>query len=354
MNIRNVIATGALLSAATLVLAGCGASAGGSETEAAPEISTGSLDELIEAAQAEGSVSVYGELQEPDLQRFAEGFTEKYGIEVSTLRLGGNSLAQRFEAEKQAKSPTADVLMGLDLEFYRDVIDKDLVVSFDDSGVHDLLEGYPDEYSFEEFGVPMLQTLATGFIYNTDLVDPADIPDSWQELVDSERWQGKFCSVDPNTSISVVTFYSVVAENEGEDVVRGLGEKMARWYPNIVALNEAVAVGECELGIDSAQFFVEGMKAAGNATVEFAAAPTALYPSPTAVVVQDAAHPNAARLFVHYVLSEEGNRLLNTPEGGSFGPWDGDRIPEDFWVPTIEQRQTWRAQSDDIAELLGL
>jgi len=354
MNIRNVIATGALLSAATLVLAGCGASAGGSETEAAPEISTGSLDELIEAAQAEGSVSVYGELQEPDLQRFAEGFTEKYGIEVETLRLGGNSLAQRFEAEKQANSPTADVLLGLDLEFFRVSIENDLVVSFDDSGVHDLLEGFPDEYSFEEFGVPMLQTLATGFIYNTDLVDEAEIPDTFQELVDSDRWQGKFCSVDPNTSMSVVSFYSVLVENEGEDLVRELGEKMARWYPNIVALNEAVAVGECELGIDSAQFFVEGMKASANAPVEFAAAPSALYPSPTATVVQGAEHPNAARLFVHYVLSEEGNRLLNTPDGGSFGPWDGDHIPEDFWVPSPEQRQNWRGQSAEIADLLGV
>lgn len=354
MNTKKFLAAGALLTVAALTLSACsgGSDDGGDQGGAA--VDTSSLDALIAAAQAEGKVSLYGEIQEPDLERFAAGFKEKYGITVETLRLGGNSLAQRFDAESQAGSNTADALIGVDLEFFKDVGEQGLLVPFTDSGVEPLLEGYPDEFSFTEFGVPLLQTIATGFIYNTGAVEASEIPKTWEELVTSDRWAGKYCSVDPSTAASVVQFFSVVRAQESDDVLTDFGENVGRWYPNIVAMNEAVAVGECELGINSAQFFVEGMKAAADAPVEFAAGPSTIHPIVTTAVASGAKNPNAARLFMHYILSEEGNRLLNSPEGGSFGPWDAELMAPDFWVPSSEDFQAWRAEGPEILSLLGL
>ena len=350
MNTKKLAAAGALLTVAALSLSACAAPSTGGGSE----VDISSFDALVEAAQAEGALSVYGEIQEADLERFAAGFKEEYGIDVETLRLGGNSLAQRFDAEIQAGSRTADVLIGVDPEFFNEAIGKDHLVAFEESGVPGFFDGFPAEFSFTEFGVPLLQTIATGFIYNTDLVDAGDIPQTWQDLVGSDRWAGKYCSVDPSTSASVTQFFSVMRAAESDEVLTAFGDGIGRWYPNIVALNEAVSVGECELGINSAQFFVEGMKAAAQAPVEFAAGPTTIYPTPTAAVVTSAENPNAARLFLHYILSPEGNALLNNPAGGSFGPWDGATIPADFWVPTSEDFQRWRSEGPEIARLLGV
>lgn len=353
MHKRKLVVGLGLLATTGILLSACaGTAADEPATQSDSGIATQSLQTLIEAAEAEGALTLLGEIQEPDLIRLAEGFEETYGIKVDIVRLGGNSFSQRFDTEAQTGSPTVDVLIGGDLEFFSDMIQKGNLVSFDDSGVHDLLDGFPSEYAFDDYGVPLLSTLATGFVYNTDKVDPSEIPTDWNALA-GEKWAGRFCSVDPATLLSLVQFFSVVRETESEDVLTAMGQNISRWYPDIVAMNESVAVGECDLALNSALFFAEAMKAAG-APVEFATAPTTIFPTPTTAVVAKAAHPNAARLFMHFILSKEGNALLNNPTEGDFGPWDGDQMPADFWVATPQQFQQWRSETPEILELLGL
>jgi len=354
MNVQRFGLASALLTVTAISLTACGTPASGVGGAGAPAVDASSMEALVEAAKAEGKLSLYGELQEPDMVRFAEGFAEKYDIDVQPLRLGGNSLAQRFDAEVKAGGATADMLITLDLEFLADVIERDLVVPFDESGVKPLLEDFPEEFSFTNPNVPLLQTISTGFIYNTDKVTADELPATWDALVDNERWKGQYCSVDPATTFSVVQFFSVVRESASSKALQEYGANIGRWYPNIVAMNEAVAVGECVLGINSAKFFVEGMKAAASAPVEFAYGPSTIHPVVTAAVVDGAAHPNAARLFLHYILSEEGNAMLNAPAAGSLGPWDGGEMADDFWVPEIEDFEGWREESPEIQALLGL
>ena len=351
VRMKKVIPALGLAAIAALALSGCGGAAPAAKpAPAAVEVTD--LDSLVEAAKAEGEVRVYAQIPEDSMNAFAEAFKEKYGITVDALRLGGNTLGSRFDTESDAGTPSGEVLIVVDVEFLATAAEKGAVAGFSDSGVQPLLDGLPEEAVFDAYDAPLVQVLETGFIYNTDKVDADEVPTSWDEL-ESARWKGQYCAVDPGTSVNVAHFFWDMREQFGDEALAAFGAGIGRWYPNIVALNEAVAVGECALGLNSARFFVEMAKDNG-AGVEFAAAPSVIPPLVSAGVATAAEHPHAARLFLHFIMSEEGNRLLNDPAEGSIGPWDTASLPAEFTAPAPGDFEMVRDATPDVTKALGL
>ncbi len=83
------------------MFAGCGA-------KEAAQLSY--MEELIAAAQAEGTLVVYGSCEEEYLAAACEKFQELYGIEVHYQRLSTGEVQSKIEEEKG--SPYADVWFG--------------------------------------------------------------------------------------------------------------------------------------------------------------------------------------------------------------------------------------------------
>lgn len=309
-----------------------------------------SFDELIEAAKSEGSLRVYSSLPEGDQKKLDEGFTAKYGIEVESLRLGGNTLPTRFETETTASTPSGEVLLSTALDFLLTETEAGTLVPFEDSGVPDALEDLPEAATLDDYaGIPVFQILNTGFIYNTDQVADSDIPATWGEFVASDV-SAKACSVSPDSSETLMIFMASLRASDGDDVLRGLGERISRWYPSVVPMNEAVASGECAVGLNSAEFFTHAMKGQG-APVEFKVAASATHPVVGGAVAAKAEHPNAARLFLHYALSEDGGTALQNPPTGSFGAYHADQFPSNLAVMSPEDQ---RKALDDTAEVMKL
>ena len=340
----------------TLALAGCG---GSPETpEPAPEAvetdgaELSDFDALVEAAKAEGSLRVYAQIPEPPLLAYAEAFKEKYGINVEALRLGGNTLSSRFDTETEAGTPSGELLIATDIEFLASAAGRGDLLGFSEVGVKELFDGFPEASVLDDYDAPVVQALYTGFVYNTDDVAAADLPKSWSDLSDA-RWAGNFCAVDPSTSLSMAQFMWTLRDEGGDAVLSTIGANIGRWYPNVVALNEAVAVGECQLGLNSAEFMIRAAQRNG-APVDFATGPSGVYPVVSASVATEAEHPNAARLFLHFILAEENTRILSDPADGSFGPWDYAQFPPDFWVPQPSDFQVVRDQTPELLALLGL
>lgn len=62
-----------------------------------------------------------------------------------------------------------------------------------------------------------------------------------------------------------------------------------------------------------------------------------------------AKHPNAARLFANYVLSAEGNKVVNDDPGG-VTLYDTSRLPKEYRSPMPGTA----SRKDQIVKLLGL
>lgn len=336
---------------AALVLTGCGAPAASTPT-AQPSIEVDSVDSLVAAAKAEGSLRVYGQIPEAEMKALTDGFSSEYGITVESLRLGGNTLSSRFESEVQAGTPSADILIAVDTEFLSKAAAAGHLEGFSKTGVRELIDGFPEQAVLTDFDAPIAQIVNVGFIYNTSKVQSAEIPAAWSDL-ESERWKGKYCAVDPTTSVNVAHFFWDMQAASNDAALEAFGENIGRWYPNIVAMNEAVAVGECELGLNSAEFFVNGAIGTG-AKVAYADQPSRIPPLTSASVATAAEHPNAARLFLHYMLSEEPNRILSGPDKGAIGPWDVEMLPAADELPRPTDFQEVRDATNELVSLLGL
>ncbi len=87
-------------------------------------------------------------------------------------------------------------------------------------------------------------------VYNTDLVDPAELPDSVFDLID-DRWTGQIGVAGGNGSFQ--DFVTAMRATEGEDVaIQWLNDLAALDpvpYPKNSAIVAAVGRGEVELGL---------------------------------------------------------------------------------------------------------
>ncbi|MGH9033609.1 MAG: ABC transporter substrate-binding protein, partial [Acidimicrobiia bacterium] len=98
-------------------------------------------------------------------------------------------------------------------------------------------------------------------VYNSDLVDPAELPDSVFDLTD-EQYRGRVAVAPPNASFQ--DFVTAMRESVGDDEtlawLEGMVANDVRTYANNIAIVEAVGRGEIELGLVN-HYYNEEVKA---------------------------------------------------------------------------------------------
>lgn len=337
--------------AASLLLVGCSAPATTTSAEPEDMAPVTDLDTLIKDAQEEGSLLLYSALTEKDLERLTQGFTEKYGIDVQALRLGGTDAATRFDTETQANAPSADLLVLADPVYIGDVTERGDAVPLEETGLFDLLDEVPEHLPAPEIGSAIVQIVNAGIAYNTENVSPDEVPDSWDDLTD-ERWRGKLIGTTPESSVNNLVQWGLIYDELGADTVEAIGENVSRTYPNLVPLHESLATGEGDIAMQSAQFFVEMQKAEGK-PIEFVNLRPSVYPTISVGVSARAENPAAARLLAYYLMTEEGSDTISNPEIGALSPYDEEQIPEDFAVVSPKVAEKYEGMKAEISGAFG-
>jgi iron(III) transport system substrate-binding protein len=345
---RNRVLAAAL--AATFLLTSCGAPADQGTAAAAVE-PVSDLDSLVSSAKEEGKLLLYTSLTESDMEAMTAGFTEKYGIEVQALRLGGTDAATRFDTEASANAPSADLLVLADPTYIGDLTSTGKAVPLEETGLFSLLDNIPKHLKAPEIGSAVVQIVNSGIAYNTDLVSPDEVPDSWEDLLD-ERWKGKLIGTTPESSMNNLVTWGQLYDEFGADFVKSIGTQVSRVYPNMVPMHEALAAGDGEIALQSAQFFIEGQKAAGK-HLEFLNLSPSVYPVHALGISARAKSPYAARLFSHYLMTEEGAGTISNAQIGSFSAYDEELIPDDFAIVSNEKKDRYEGMKKEISEAFG-
>jgi iron(III) transport system substrate-binding protein len=320
---------GAVLAAAALLgLTACGGGDGGdAAADDAAKSGNKPLADLITKAREEGSVTFYSVPPEDVAQALADAFTEKYGIDASFVRLTAAPLAQRFSAEAEAGRPGADMIMVSNSPFYADGVAKKWLTPLPDADIPDYPAGLPDDFVLADKGTAVVQVQPSGFGYNTDQVSEQDAPKDWPDLLDP-KWKGKILMANPKSSPAYVDFWYMIEQEYGIDYLTDLRAQVARFYDGTVPLTEAMAAGEGAITVPNVTSAVQPAKDKG-APVAINVPSLTNGPEIVAGIAAKAQHPNAARLFTHFVLSEEGNRILNS-QPGSVSPYDESSMPAKF------------------------
>jgi iron(III) transport system substrate-binding protein len=267
-------------------------------------------------AKKEREVVMYTSLNLKDSVPITEAFEKKTGLKVNLWRASSEKVLQRAVTEARAGRFACDIIEtnGPEMEAcYREK----LLEEFYSPHFSDLpAAAFPkhrhyvaDRFNFFTIG------------YNTNLVKPEEVPNAYTDLV-NPRWTGRV-----GLEGSDVDWFGAVVKSMGEQKGLEFFRKLSEMKPQIrtghTLMAELVASGEIPLAATLYNHNVERLTVKG-APIKWKAIPPT-FGRPNAIgVARKAPHPNAAMVFVDFMLSKEGQTILK----------ERNRVPASLSVDT--------------------
>jgi ABC-type Fe3+ transport system substrate-binding protein len=263
---------------------------------------------LVAAAKKEGQVLVYTTLIVDQIVRpLIKAFQSQVpGIDVRFVRADSVALVVRLTNEARANRTQADIWHLVD--GVGPLIEAGIAAPLDLPSARELPATYAD---------PNRRWVATNLAvrslaYNTTLVPPAQAPRNYGDLIDP-RFKGKF-AWNPNSVSGAYGFIGTVLKHMGEEkgvaYLRELAKQQITPVPMAIrAVLDRVIAGEYAMGLE-----MNGTHAHISAAM---GAPIAWVPlDPVSMTLQAAGitakapHPNAARLFLDFMISRAGQDVF--------------------------------------------
>ena len=280
----------------------------------------------VAASSGAGKVVVYTPFPFLTANALAEAFTRKTGIEVEQVREGTSKVFARLRAERY--HPRADVwYSGGGMIPFMTAAREGLLEPYKPTG----FEGTPVSRGNlvvrdPEWRWVGMAVLALGYCYNPQKLSERDLPRQWSDLVDP-KWRHQLEMWDPAESGTSVLFLEAallraVEAGQGEEA----GWKyLTAFFGNLKRYTRegtpafAVARGESLIGIHFEHQFLEFLaEQAGDTQVADVQANLRWYLPPSSPVLSDPAalvkggpNPEAGRKFIDFLLSTEGQRIVN-------------------------------------------
>lgn len=326
---------------ATIALAaGLAVPYGASAEDISPE-----WQKVIDAAKAEGTVTIYSGQGLKQLNDLAERFKAKYGITVQVVRDVESNLFPKVDVEFESGKGIADILVNSSYPTLLEQEKKGYMVpaigpSFDNPA-YDRATRMPNGTFFEASAAVLT------FSWNTEAY-PKGLKD-YSDIFDPEL-KGMI-GISMAKAVGQVDYYMYLMENYGADFVDRLAEMEPRTYPGALPLAQAVSSGEIAVTIYGEPLVDE--KAAG-APVESGFAPNIWGARFYGMVLKNAPNPNAAQLLANFMVTEEGQEAIARKAGsvlpnikGSVGSTDNIRR-QDLTKLTPEKIAEFQAKFDKL------
>lgn len=292
----------ALSIAGITLLSGCNSSDSGGG-----EIQDGSLDDLYQAAQEEGSLTIYGPTEDLYAEIYKD-FSEEYpGIEIVTSDIFGQELDSRLEGELAAGGFEADLVhIGVsDVERYNE---KEYLATFRALDTEELPEEFvgPDD----KWSVPSQHLYAPA--YNTNNLSEDEVPTTWEELASNDL-AGKIATANPKQSgvtpqVLSAAFAADVIDEQWLDNFKNDAQPLI--MPSVANALQTTVTGETDISL-VAGFGTYARQIDEGAPLALAPLSDGVYFSDVAyAALEDSPNPNAARLLVSWMYSETGQAAI--------------------------------------------
>ena len=285
-----------LMFAMLFLLAACSTTEG---QEVEPDATEQSAEEKVE-----GTLQFYTSQPDTDATELVMKFNEKYpDVDVKTFRSGTEEVVGKILAEKEADAVQADVLLVADSVTFESLKEQELLAPYESPEHKEI----PAEFVDPTHMYAGTKVMSTVLAVNTEQVE--ELPTSWNVLTEPEN---KGQSIMPSPLYSGAAAYNVGVITRQEAFGWEFFEELKENEMTVVQGNGA-ALKDVMSGQKSyamvVDFIVARAKAEGS-PIEL------VYPEEGIPVItepiglmKDAKNEVAAKAFIDFVLSEEGQEI---------------------------------------------
>jgi iron(III) transport system substrate-binding protein len=277
-------------------------------------------DTTLRAAESEGQLTIYGCCY--DYDRILEGFKKKFHkIKVATVAQPGGQLSSKILAERRGEKYLPDVV-GAGANTLHDALYTARALAplkpalilpevLDQTKWHEREHRYIDPE--RQYIFAFVANSQSGQVsYNVDVVNPAEFKSYWDLL--APKWKGKMVSLDP-TSFGMGAALQFLYYNPelGAAFIRRLYGEMqpalsrdARQMTDWLASGKYALCIRCTAGGEVTKAKRQGLRIEYLDSDSWKEGGSSSAAGGTLGLMSRAPHPNAAKLFINWFLSREG------------------------------------------------
>jgi iron(III) transport system substrate-binding protein len=307
-------------------------------------------DKVVAAAKAEGKVVFYsGLVGSPSTAAVARAFEKATGIQTEFLDLRISEIRERMRAEQIANRVIGDVL----------------TTSYNVTTSIEMNEGYIQPLGdFPNKGrvragskidnptgtqVPAYM-LKYGILVNSRMVTPADEPKRWADLADP-KWQGKILSDDMRALGGGFNAFVALHDKLGVDWLKKFNDQKLVYSRDLREAERRVARGEFPIWTP---FLFNNYSSLRGLPIKVIVPEEGVsYVQFVASRIKNAPHPNAALVFINFLLSDEVQAIYANEGLGPVIDGIDAKIPDDL-RPLVTAKEMGTADWKREKQLLEL
>ena len=260
------------------------------------------LAELHEKAKPEKSLHLYGAGPAQNYEGLARDFERQYpDIKVTITGGYSNELNAKVEAQAKARAFEADMAVFQTVQDFVKWKKDGILASFKPEG----FDAIDPKFRDADGAFVALYVSTISYAYNTKELSAAEAPKSALDFL-APRFRGKLISAYPHDDDATLYVFHTLAQKHGWDFVTRYMAQQPAFIQGHLGVARGVASGAQLATFDATVSTLGGLKRAGQ-PIEIAFSETD--PTPvffvTSGIFNGAPHPNAARLYLTWLLARE-------------------------------------------------
>lgn len=261
-------------------------------------------DAVVAAAKKEGKLLIYNGTGFPIVGKIAEAMTKETGIPVEVLVGRATEIRERIRIEQS----TGRTVASIGYSGYTTMFTQMQEGVWQDHGPLPNAKDMNPELAAIGKGQLMFGSVGLyALLYNTSIVKADEVPKSWKDIADP-KWKDKILSDDLRAAGAGNVFFEATLKLFGREFHEKLAANKPVFSRNFPESERRVARGEYALYIPfniSEYTSLRGLPIKAVQLSEGGA-----YIALGGAILKDAPHPNAARVWLNFMLGPKGQALL--------------------------------------------
>ena len=256
------------------------------------------------APKTEGKAAFFANIT--SVEPIMEAFHKATGIEGEYTRISSSKFIATLLTEAAAGKLSADVVQA-PLPMLEILKEQGILAPYRPAAA----QGYPD-WATQDEHITLFGVEYVSYLYNTELVQAADAPRSYQDLADP-KWRDQIVMANPSNHASTISWllglkdHVFASEDEWMQFLKALAANKPMFVASFGPTPAPIESGEKRIAISMPKYIVTK----SPAPLAWGPLSGPLLGSARAIAVTaQAPHPAAARALVDYWLGREAMSLL--------------------------------------------